>query len=686
MSYAIYNINASTSVVQVPTSNLSTTSFTPVVLLNSVNAPGQLVTIRDFEGAASLQYPITVSTVSGVNFLEGPQVSSYTITQPFGFMTVSPRTPSIWNVMNTFAFPDSNAAANINTLNANLMVVSSVYASGEVNMSSLNVSTLTVLQFIDIASTNIENAIVQSNVYVGELLSTGSFFAGDASTLTLSVFSTATFNELLNASTINTSSLNAQSYAADSAFISSIQASSINVSAEILIGPNLTSSSRLVVYGNADKKIKIVTSNTDAIIQHTNAAGTNDTPYIGFGGTTGNLNVRDPGDNIMINFSSLAQGIDLNTSLNMSNNIIHLDQFKQSALYYDAGDNNTYLKARSTKSIYIGANSNPYQLQITDSNPYSGTNTDSIISFNASTFLTRAVNFNMPSPDRPMFWTGIVTQPLGSNTFSNYTAFLSTVVFSNIVNFSNATVQGLSFSNISLSNTTYTGTANFSNATVQGLTLATNSISSLSVSTINGTPYPPVTETQLWGVSFSLPSQTPGSGISTLSTFRSPTYSFNESWTYTGPITFLTTWNGSGNTQNLQNSTRTGAASFYRKLIINTTTTSGSIDLFLHTLTTTNSLSGSYGPKSSASTFQITNGSGTPIPASVQLNGGTGNFYTGPGAEANITVWGRGSVIIEDSIDWFLDSGDPGASYAFSLASPVNAANTTSSFSVITYR
>ena len=229
------------------------------------------------------------------------------------------------------------------------------------------------------------------------------------------------------------------------------------------------------------------------------------------------------------------------------------------------------------------------------------------------------------------------------------------------------------------------------NATLVGtntFTAPNISVSSLTVSSINGIPYTSgqATQTALYGFTYSLPSQTPGSGISTLSTFNSPVYAFNDFWSYTGPMTFLATWNGSGNTNNLQNTAQTGPASFYRQINISTTQTGGEVGEVLHVLTTGNSLSGSFGPKSVPSTFQITNGTGTIIPASVQLNGAGGSFYTGPGAEANVTVYGAGQVIIQDSLDWFVSSGDPGASYAFSYNAPVNAANTSNTSAVITWR
>ena len=132
----------------------------------------------------------------------------------------------------------------------------------------------------------------------------------------------------------------------------------------LTIGPNATSTSQIVIYGDADEKVKIVTSSNTAVIQHTNAAGANDTPYIGFG--NGNLNIRDPSDNLMINFSSIAQGVDFRMGINMSNNTISLDQNKLAGLYYNASNANVYLTGVSTHQINIGTQSNTTQLSVED--------------------------------------------------------------------------------------------------------------------------------------------------------------------------------------------------------------------------------------------------------------------------------------------------------------------------------
>jgi predicted acyltransferase (DUF342 family) len=148
-------VNASTSVVQIDTSQI-TAGSPAVVYLSSIYAPGTLITIRDIAGQASATKSIIVSTTSGVNFLDGAQVSSYSITQPFGFLTVNPKTSTIWALMNTFAFPDQSAAALVNSITATNATASTIY-SYQALISTAAISSI---------SANI--AYVRTNISVGQ--------------------------------------------------------------------------------------------------------------------------------------------------------------------------------------------------------------------------------------------------------------------------------------------------------------------------------------------------------------------------------------------------------------------------------------------------------------------------------------------------------------------------------------
>jgi hypothetical protein len=144
-------VTASTSVVLVATSVNAPTEH--VVLFPQLSNIGRLITVRDNDGQASLTNPIIMSTMTGTTFTTGNQIK---INQPFGFVTVTTQTPTTYSILNTFAFPAEQAAANLQTLTA----------------QTINVSTI---QFLD-TSTNLPvslysstNQLIYNNQYVGDI-------------------------------------------------------------------------------------------------------------------------------------------------------------------------------------------------------------------------------------------------------------------------------------------------------------------------------------------------------------------------------------------------------------------------------------------------------------------------------------------------------------------------------------
>ncbi len=177
-------VNTSTSLVQVDSSAISP-GVPAVVLLSSLNSPGSIITIRDSYGAASGTKKIVISTMTGLNFLDGPLVSSYVITQPYGFVTVSPKTTSIWAVVNTFAFPDQSATAIVNNLNTNNIRVSTITNDSSListaGISSLIAGNLYVYTSLSVAQSTLTStlavrdmAIFEKNVTILSSLNVGS--------------------------------------------------------------------------------------------------------------------------------------------------------------------------------------------------------------------------------------------------------------------------------------------------------------------------------------------------------------------------------------------------------------------------------------------------------------------------------------------------------------------------------
>jgi hypothetical protein len=143
-----YYINASTSLIQAEAST--------IVYLSNLNAPGSLITIRDYAGNASSNSPIIISTTFGNSFIEfqgGYNVSSYVINQPFGFLTVSPRTSSMWTLVNSYAFPNPVAAV-VDQLTAKIHTVSSLtgdlISTQQIIASTIGVNTTNPQYTVDV--------------------------------------------------------------------------------------------------------------------------------------------------------------------------------------------------------------------------------------------------------------------------------------------------------------------------------------------------------------------------------------------------------------------------------------------------------------------------------------------------------------------------------------------------------
>lgn len=198
-------VNASTSLVQVDSSQISP-GIPAVVFLSSINNPGTIVTIRDSFGEASQTKKIVVSTTTGLNFLEGPSVSSYVITQPYGFLTVSPKTPNIWAVVNTFAFPDQSATAIVNNLNTNNIRVSTI-TNDIARMSTAGISTLVAGNLYVYTSLSVAQSTITSTLAVRDM----AIFEKNVTILSsLTVGSSITTSSMLVASSLKVNQLDLQ--------------------------------------------------------------------------------------------------------------------------------------------------------------------------------------------------------------------------------------------------------------------------------------------------------------------------------------------------------------------------------------------------------------------------------------------------------------------------------------------
>ena len=199
-------VNQSTTLIQIDTSVLANSPH--IVLLSNVNSPGSMITIRDTTGNAGQTNIVVVSTTTGVTYLDGggPLKNIYTINQPYGYLTVTPKTPNIWGVINTFAFPDASASANLNMLNVSSMNISTIAYIQNALISTASISTLCtnnvyITDNLSVGQSTIAHAgfyvcsirslhdiIASSNIYAGSTIS--SLFGNFTSTLTVPYIST----------------------------------------------------------------------------------------------------------------------------------------------------------------------------------------------------------------------------------------------------------------------------------------------------------------------------------------------------------------------------------------------------------------------------------------------------------------------------------------------------------------
>ena len=134
-------VNGDTSLILINTRDL-TAGQSAIVYLSSVSYPGRTVTIRDSVGYLSTPQKIIISTLRNVLFADG--TSSAIITQPYGFLTVTSRDPTSWDLKNSFGFPLDRTIANISSLGANWITARDVYAYDYLSTSYINTNALNV--------------------------------------------------------------------------------------------------------------------------------------------------------------------------------------------------------------------------------------------------------------------------------------------------------------------------------------------------------------------------------------------------------------------------------------------------------------------------------------------------------------------------------------------------------------
>lgn len=137
-------VTASTSVVLVPTSSNYTRPY--IVTFPNISTFGRLITVRDNDGFASTGNTIVLSTTAATTF--NGVGGALTINQPYGFITLTSQANGTYSVLNTFAFPAGQAAANVSNLNAQVVNIQSTLNMYDFGTGSTNTIYTSSSQFI----------------------------------------------------------------------------------------------------------------------------------------------------------------------------------------------------------------------------------------------------------------------------------------------------------------------------------------------------------------------------------------------------------------------------------------------------------------------------------------------------------------------------------------------------------
>jgi hypothetical protein len=132
-------VNGDTNLILINSRDL-TANQSAVVLLSSIQTPGRVVTVRDSVGFLSTPQTILLSTITGVKFADG--TSSIRITQPFGYLTVTSRDPTSWNLTNSFGFPQNETIASAAALTTSSVLTRDLYSSRYVSTPYINLLSL----------------------------------------------------------------------------------------------------------------------------------------------------------------------------------------------------------------------------------------------------------------------------------------------------------------------------------------------------------------------------------------------------------------------------------------------------------------------------------------------------------------------------------------------------------------
>ena len=202
MTTPISTIMNNVNVILVDSSTI--TPATPyIVYISSVSIPGRVATVRDATGYLSSPNKIIVSTLKDI--LISPNISTFTITQAYGYITLSSRDSNTWNIVNTFAFPDPQGTANVSSLYVNAGInASTLFTTAYISTPYVN--TYSISSFNLVASNAISSAYLQANtISTNTLLSYGAIKSDRLNVSTISSY--YNYNNYISVGSISSGSI-----------------------------------------------------------------------------------------------------------------------------------------------------------------------------------------------------------------------------------------------------------------------------------------------------------------------------------------------------------------------------------------------------------------------------------------------------------------------------------------------
>ena len=301
-----------------------------VVYVSSVSVPGRIATIRDANGYLSTPNSIIVSSTKDVYF--NSNISSISITQPFGFISLSSRDKNVWNVINTFAFPDPLGVSYVSSLYVRDGVTSANIATEYVSTPYVYANSISSLSIQTINSSSI--SVYASNIITGNLsvvnsisasfgvstsvLSTHNLYASNATVASLSSINTLsqnTYTTLLESLNINTSNITTSNLATSNITAVSITTSNfstVSIASSNISTLNFNASNISTVYIAASNIFTFSVATSNISTTNLNASNISTVSIVTSNISTTNLNASNI-STVNLNTSNIST-INLNAS------------------------------------------------------------------------------------------------------------------------------------------------------------------------------------------------------------------------------------------------------------------------------------------------------------------------------------------------------------------------------------